>query len=380
MAADPDALPDAPPEVPPGPAPPATEPAESGAPWSLRAVMQPGMAGVEMLRTASLLILALLGVMGAMFLLRRVLVPFVLAVFLSVMVSPAIDVLVHRLRWPRTLAVVVTFLAVALGLTFAVATLVPATVGLINRADQYTGHARQAVDEIITVVARILPAEEVGPTSDPDLRGATDDAAHEAGEPMSATRPADTGELSAPLEEGLERAEAVRRRTSLEQQLREAFEEQVYPGLGVFFLSFAGNLLGLASDGVLVGIFLLFLLLGRSDRPEPPGSLRVQIERGVQVYMFTMLVVSALTGLLVGLTLELLGVPMGWAFGVAAFVLNFIPNIGSIIATLLPMPIVYFSPELSVGTKVAALAIPSVIQTLKAEGPEDTPLQFTNFR
>jgi AI-2 transport protein TqsA len=62
--------------------------------------------------------------------------------------------------------------------------------------------------------------------------------------------------------------------------------------------------------------------------------------------------------------LALLNVEYAFLFGFLAFLLNFIPNIGSIIATLLPVPVVLLSPELSVTAKVLALALPAVFQFL----------------
>ena len=75
-----------------------------------------------------------------------------------------------------------------------------------------------------------------------------------------------------------------------------------------------------------------------------------------------MFVVSAMTGILVGTALGLLGIEMALAFGFMAFLLNFIPNIGSIIATLLPLPIVLLTPGISTTTIVLAIALPAAIQ------------------
>lgn len=43
-------------------------------------------------------------------------------------------------------------------------------------------------------------------------------------------------------------------------------------------------------------------------------------------------------------TLWLLGVDMVYVFGIATFALHFIPNLGPLIATFLPMPLVIFDP------------------------------------
>ena len=52
----------------------------------------------------------------------------------------------------------------------------------------------------------------------------------------------------------------------------------------------------------------------------------------------------------------------GMSFGLLAFLLNFIPSVGSVVATLLPLPIVLVSPEISTKVAVAAIAVPSAIQ------------------
>src|SRR5690606_7060296 len=117
----------------------------------------------------------------------------------------------------------------------------------------------------------------------------------------------------------------------------------------------------LLSNGVLVAIFLLFVLLGRQS-PERRPDLLAQIERQVKNYLLVMLLISAATGILVGVTLRLLGVDFAWFFGFFALLLNFIPNLGSLIATLLPLPIAMLVPPLSVTAKVLVLIIPTMIQ------------------
>ena len=82
----------------------------------------------------------------------------------------------------------------------------------------------------------------------------------------------------------------------------------------------------------------------------------------VKRYLMTQAAVSAATGILVGTVLALLGVDLALVFGLFAFLLNFIPSVGSIIATLLPLPVVLFSPDVTTLTAVLAIAIPGSIQ------------------
>ena len=56
---------------------------------------------------------------------------------------------------------------------------------------------------------------------------------------------------------------------------------------------------------------------------------------------------SAATGFFAGLVLALCGVDLAPLFGLMAFLLNFIPIVGSVIATLIPLPIVLFQPDMT---------------------------------
>ena len=60
----------------------------------------------------------------------------------------------------------------------------------------------------------------------------------------------------------------------------------------------------------------------------------VEIENRVKRYIGQTVFFGALTGLLVALTLQLLGVDFAWVFGFLAFLLNFIPSVGEVVATL----------------------------------------------
>ena len=64
----------------------------------------------------------------------------------------------------------------------------------------------------------------------------------------------------------------------------------------------------------------------------------------------------------VSASLALLGVDLALLFGFLVFLLNFIPTVGSIVATLLPLPVVLMSPDSTMTTVVLVLAIPGSIQ------------------
>jgi AI-2 transport protein TqsA len=130
--------------------------------------------------------------------------------------------------------------------------------------------------------------------------------------------------------------------------------------VGSMLLATANALLGILSQGMMVMIFLLFLLLGRGD--ERRRGLWDSAERSIRHYIVTKAAISAATGFSVGAVLMLLNIDLAIVFGMLAFLLNFIPSVGSVIATLLPLPVIIASPTLSATEAVLAIAIPGVIQ------------------
>ncbi|MBU1433250.1 AI-2E family transporter, partial [Myxococcota bacterium] len=82
----------------------------------------------------------------------------------------------------------------------------------------------------------------------------------------------------------------------------------------------------------------------------------------IKRYIIIKVSLSAVTGILVALILSALRVDLAIFFGLMAFVLNFIPSVGSIIATLLPLPIVLLDPNLSIWMGLLAFFLPGAVQ------------------
>jgi AI-2 transport protein TqsA len=119
--------------------------------------------------------------------------------------------------------------------------------------------------------------------------------------------------------------------------------------------------LGVIWNTIFVTIFVIFLLSGRNPR-KVRSSLYRDIDQKIRRYIVTKLVVSAFTGLFVWFTLNHFGLELAVVFGILAFLLNFIPSIGSIISTFLPLPIAVAQFQGDVGTIVLVMLIPGVIQ------------------
>jgi len=121
--------------------------------------------------------------------------------------------------------------------------------------------------------------------------------------------------------------------------------------VAVFMAGFAGNLL-------LILIFLVFMLLGKpyfkykvarafpSDKAIQFTEITTDISHQIGKYLSIKVAISSVTGLLVWLVLSLLHVKFALTWGALAFLLNFIPSIGSIIASIPPilLAVVQFYP------------------------------------
>ena len=110
--------------------------------------------------------------------------------------------------------------------------------------------------------------------------------------------------------------------------------------------SFMGNFLGKLT---LVLIFLVFMLLGKpyfkykiaAAFPEEQASQFTGITGGISKqigqYLVVKVAISGTTGVLVWLALSVLRVEFALTWGALAFFLNFIPSIGSILASIPPI-------------------------------------------
>jgi predicted PurR-regulated permease PerM len=98
------------------------------------------------------------------------------------------------------------------------------------------------------------------------------------------------------------------------------------------------------SNGFLILLTVIFILAEASsfpsklrrmfDDPDRDLSAFVHFADNVNRYMGIKTTVSALTGLVIGVWLAILGVDFAILWGLVAFMLNYVPNIGSIIAAV----------------------------------------------
>ncbi len=116
------------------------------------------------------------------------------------------------------------------------------------------------------------------------------------------------------------------------------------------------------SFSVLVLLFCVFILMGRDPLVKVRNEIYNEVEFSIQKYLNIKFFISFITGFSIYIVFLCLGAPMAFMFGVLAFVLNFIPSIGSIIATILPIPILMLTMDISHTGLFIAFFVPCLIQ------------------
>ncbi len=253
------------------------------------------------IRTICLIILTAFAIGVVLYWLRPVLVPFVLAVFVTVAMMPLIDV---QTRWriPLPLAVASAVIFSVLLLTLVGIIVSVSVTRLVGNVALY----QQQIGVLISNALDRLPLEQLG-IDESYLLG------------------------------------------------------QMPSQVGAALLGTGNALIDILSNGFLVVVFVIFLLIGRSGQA-PTSALLEEVEERVKRYVGVKFLISLATAFSVGTVLQLLGIPFALMFGLLVFLLNFIPSVGSVIATLMPLPVVLVQPEISTASAVLAIALPGAIQ------------------
>ena len=155
-----------------------------------------------------------------------------------------------------------------------------------------------------------------------------------------------------------------------------AFDWQTRAGKVVMSLS--GMLISLSSKIVMILIVTAFLLIEQRDFgkklesafpsriADKIGDVIGSITHQVSSYLLLQVMISLATGICVWLALWAIGVEFALTWGVLAFVLNFIPTIGSIIASIPPILIalVQFAPDSYLPAVITAGALLAIQMTI----------------
>ncbi|GAA0774798.1 AI-2E family transporter [Roseibium denhamense] len=162
-------------------------------------------------------------------------------------------------------------------------------------------------------------------------------------------------------------------------ELKDLMPESVVPRM---VTAGAGLVTTLAGSASLVFIYVLFLLLEQStfdrkferlfrtpDQARSAFAIRAAINRSIMHYFTIKTAVSVATGVLTSLLLILIGLPYATLFGFIAFLLNYIPTIGSLIGVIFPslLALVYYDSlppfiAIAAGLGVIQFAIGNLIE------------------
>ncbi|MBM3224425.1 MAG: AI-2E family transporter [Candidatus Tectomicrobia bacterium] len=246
--------------------------------------------GAQQLIVVFLGILVIIMLGGVLYLASSIILPFMVALFLAYLLDPLVRLLTYY-RIPLALAVcfalLVTFVCLAL-------------MGMLFYAS-----AQSFVKEY--------------PTYEPKLRA-----------------------LLATLTARLEVAPLSLHLSDLSKEFSSASVVRALLASAGTFVTFLGHLL-------LVLLFMVFILLGQRRLPqrihrafgaEQAERLTLvlhRITRQVQTYLGTKALLSLVTGVLVNLALMLLQIDFAVLWGALAFMLNFIPHVGALLATIPPL-------------------------------------------
>jgi AI-2 transport protein TqsA len=256
------------------------------------------------LAVGSLMIIAVVVLATGLIYTKVVMVPFVLAVFITIVVAPVVDFLVVRYKIPQSLALILALILVVAFLAVLVMFLFVAVNDIVTTANEYS----DSFKEMNQKVFNWLKENEIYST----------DSGKKITEELQQQMPAIIGQVT---------------------------------GTGAVLIA----------NVVLIVFFVLFLLAGRNSKRVQTG-LHKEIETAVRRYIVTKFVISGITGLMVWWILHIMGLHMAFVFGFLTFLLNFIPSIGSVIATLLPLPLAVAQFDGHLWPIIGVVAIPGGLQ------------------
>jgi AI-2 transport protein TqsA len=264
----------------------------------------------------SLGIIATIMLMIALYFMKPVLMPFVFALFIYFIMAPGIDFMNRRWKLPRGLAVMIAFFGVIIFIT-----VISILVGLSMRT--FLKDADIYMREIWQLMERIaLWATEKG----------------------------------------------VNVNVSTYKQYMTDI-----PALD-WVKSISGAVVSILGNLTLILIFTFFLLAGKS---EDTRIMDEEVQLKITRYLTTKFSVSTLTALIVWGSFTVFDVPMAFMFGVLTFILNFIPNIGSVIAFALPIPVILI--EYGYGWEFITLAIITALAQMLIGNVLDPKLMGDNL-
>ena len=119
------------------------------------------------------------------------------------------------------------------------------------------------------------------------------------------------------------------------------FVSQTLEKLPVFNMvkSVGGLIVSLFTNILLITLFVIFIFMGNASAEKP--ALVGTIQKQISFYLLVKIGVSLLAAICTWIVLTMVKTELAMMLAVLTFVLNFIPNIGPLIATAAPLPVLF---------------------------------------
>jgi AI-2 transport protein TqsA len=238
------------------------------------------------LTTVSLLVIATILLAIALSYTRSMLIPFVFALFLSYFLAPWVTFFRQKLHFPHWLSVMgsmTLFLAI---LTFFALILRGSILQMIESFSLY--------EQKVSVMAQVVV------------------------------------DLAATFDIALDKEYILQR-------------VQTLP-IFSYVQSAASTALHFLADFLLILVFLIFLISGHSLGNKKSG-IGLEIDAKIRAYILTKVLSNLFTAICVWIIYLTLDLDLSSMFALLCFLLCFIPTLGSLIATLIPLPIAFLQYE-----------------------------------
>merc|ERR1719193_1443787 len=130
------------------------------------------------------------------------------------------------------------------------------------------------------------------------------------------------------------------------------------------------NIMGIMGQAVVVFIFLIFLMWSpiKADRKGNMETVMVTTQQYLKIKVLT----STFVGLCVGLSLWIIGYDIPGAFGLVAMFVNFLPNVGAVISTVLTTSLGIIDARLTYQQVTVAFVVQCIIHLISGSIIEPT--------
>jgi AI-2 transport protein TqsA len=257
--------------------------------------------------TLCLMIIAAASITLGLIYTKSILIPLILAAFVYTLISPIVEFFKNKTRLPEWIAVFMAALTVLLPMVIIIVSVIDSITGFINSFGLYQERVLEAFDRILEIFDK----------------------------------------YKIPI-------------------IKEMFSYDNINSLLVsqssakFVKSFGSGTFIFAAYAFLSAVFLFFFIIGGSAVKTSNKALR-EIQIKVSAYLYIHIAMSMITAVLSWIVFVSAGMELAAMFATLVFVFNFIPNVGSVVAVILPLSVAFMQFGLS-WEFFFVLAAPSVIQ------------------